>query len=207
MKIVKLLLLLSLVTLSFLFFSSEDKVEVHPKLNKNDIVLAFGDSLTYGHGVDKSFSYPSVLAQKTSLHVANAGISGELSSTGLKRLPLVLKQHKPRLVILCHGGNDILRKLSHTTLKSNLIKMIKMIQKTGAEVLLIGVPSFGLLGINTVALYEEVAVEMNVMYEGEILSIVEAEAKFKSDRIHPNEIGYEMMADKFILVLKAHKVL
>lgn len=165
-------------------------------LKKDAVVLAFGDSITYGYGVKKEFSYPSVLAKKTGLHVINAGVSGEVSSEALLRLPGLLKT-KPDIVILCHGGNDILGKLSRENLKNNLLSMIKMIKQSGAKVLLVGVPDFGLFGLKTAAVYEEVANETDVIFEKEVLSVIESDRRFKSDHIHPNEKGYEMMADAF----------
>ncbi|MDA7818466.1 GDSL-type esterase/lipase family protein, partial [Sulfurimonas sp.] len=125
-------------------------------MDKGTVILAFGDSLTYGYGVSKELSYPSQLQKKTSLHVINAGISGEESTQGLKRLPKLLKQ-SPDIVILCHGGNDILRKRSLTQLKQNLKEMVILIRRSGAKVLLVGVPSFGLFGFDTVELYDELA--------------------------------------------------
>ncbi len=165
-------------------------------LGKDTVVLAFGDSITYGYGVKQSASYPAILAKKTGLHVINAGVSGEVSSEALLRLPELLKT-KPDIVILCHGGNDILRKLSRENLKNNLLSMINIIKQSGAEVLLVGVPDFGLFGLKTAVLYTEIADETGVIYEKDILSVVESDRRFKSDHIHPNEKGYEMMADAF----------
>jgi len=133
-------------------------------------------------------------------------VSSEESSAGLKRLPKLLKQ-KPSLVILCHGGNDIVRRRSHLELKNNLIQMIKLIKQSGAEVLLVGVPNFNLFGFETLPLYSEVAQETGVMFEGDILEFIESKSSLKSDRIHPNQKGYEMMADAFIETLKRHKTL
>lgn len=168
-------------------------------LKRDAIILAFGDSITYGYGVPSAFSYPSQLQKKTGLHVINAGVSGEESSQGLLRLPQLLKQ-KPDLVILCHGGNDILRKRSHVKLKNNLLAMIQLIKDSGADILLVGVPNFSLFGLETAKLYYEVADETGVSFEEDILSVVESDRRFKSDNIHPNERGYEMIAD----ALKKH---
>ena len=186
--------------LSILSQSIDNNSSLHT-LKKDAVILAFGDSITYGYGVPTAFSYPSQLQKKTGIHVINAGVSGEESSEGLERLPELLKQ-KPKLVILCHGGNDILRKRSHVKLKKNLLEMIKLIKNSGADVLLVGVPDFGLFGFKTAKLYGEVADETGVAFEENILSEVESDRRFKSDNIHPNEKGYEMMADAFIKHLK-----
>ncbi|MDB2562723.1 GDSL-type esterase/lipase family protein [Sulfurimonas sp.] len=165
------------------------------------MILAFGDSLTYGFGAGSDFSYPKQMQNKTGLKIINAGINGEFSAEGLERLPMFL-EHKPELVILCHGGNDIINKLSTVELKENLLDMIQLIQDSGAKVLLIGVPNFGLFGFDTHEVYEEVADETNVLYEDEVLTSIQKDNSLKSDYVHPNKDGYEMMATRFIEVLK-----
>ena len=159
-------------------------------------ILAFGDSLTYGKGAP-SQSYPLQLQKLLSLEVINAGKSGESSSQGLNRLPSLLKNHKPDLVILCHGGNDLMQQTSKEVLKSNLVKMIKLSKESGARVLLVGVPNFKLIRFSTESLYKEVAEQENIMYEGDVLSYIENDRSLKSDRIHPNAKGYMLMAKAF----------
>ncbi|WP_345976543.1 arylesterase [Sulfurimonas sp. HSL3-7] len=176
------------------------------RLGSDARVLAFGDSLTYGYGAVE-MSYPKQLQTRIGRSVINAGISGEVSSAGLKRLPGLLERYHPALVILCHGGNDILRQSSREQLKLNLIAMIQLSRKSGAEVLLVGVPGFGLFGPNTVALYEEIAQEKGVLFEGNILEKIESEPALKSDRIHPNAIGYGLMAEAFEAVIKENGLL
>lgn len=202
MNKVKLIAALAVIALIFLVATRESKSNLsYIELKKDATILAFGDSITYGYGVMQKESYPAQLQKKTGLHVINAGVSGEESSEGLQRLPTLLV-NKPDLVILCHGGNDILRKRSDEKLKTNLIEMINLIKKSGAKVLLVGVPNFGMLGFNTHSLYNEVADETEVFFEEDILSFVEADNSLKIDTIHPNKKGYEIMADAFIKRLK-----
>jgi len=170
-------------------------------LKEGSVILAFGDSITYGYGAEYEFSYPKQIEKKTALKVINAGINGELSSEGLIRLPKLL-ENKPDLVILCHGGNDILQKLPSQELKNNLLAMIKLIKQSGAEVLLVGVPNFNVLSFTTQDIYSEVAEETNVLFEDKVLTYIELHRALKSDYVHPNGKGYEMMADTFIELLK-----
>lgn len=194
-----ILMLVLILILILIKESNNDSNQI--VLKENSVMLAFGDSLTYGFGVDTESSYPNQIQKKTGLKVINAGVNGELSSEGLLRLPRLLK-HEPDLVILCHGGNDILKKLQSRELKRNLLAMIVLIRQSGAKVLLVGVPNFGLFGFNTHDVYEEVADETGVLYENDILTDIQKNNTLKSDYVHPNKKGYEMMADTFIEVLK-----
>lgn len=194
--------ILVLILILFLIIIKNNQDTSKPiGLKDTSMILAFGDSLTHGFGVSDEFSYPKQMQKKTGLKIINAGVNGELSSEGLIRLPSLLI-NKPDLVILCHGGNDILQKLSSSVLKNNLLQMVQLIQKSGAEVLLVGVPDFSLFSFDTHEIYEEVADETGVLLEDDILRHIELNRSLKSDYIHPNEKGYEMMADTFIEILE-----
>ena len=199
-----LLITLSIV-LIFLFRTDAPEIQTQ-KLGAHDLVLAFGDSLTYGYGAPDQ-SYPKQLQPLIKREVINAGIPGELSSTGLQRLPKLLERYHPSLVILCHGGNDILRRMSQEQLKENLAAMIRLCRKYRAQVLLVDVPALGMLGLKTLPLYAELSREEGVLYEGEILAKIENDPALKSDTIHPNASGYRLMAEAFKKVLKAHGVI
>lgn len=196
--------ILAFLVLLFAVKPDSSNIQTAP-LQDEERVLAFGDSLTYGSGAH-SQSYPSQLQNIIQKEVINAGIPGETSSQGLKRLPALLQKHHPKLVILCHGGNDIIQKSSKITLKENLVKMIKMSKNIGAQVLLVGVPDFYLFGFTTDDLYEKVAKQENILYEGEILSKIENDPALKSDRIHPNAKGYGLMAKAFAEILREYKI-
>lgn len=197
MNKIKFTAILVFIALSFLIFTDKSQNNSSITLKNSATILAFGDSITYGYRVSRDSSYPSQLEKKIGLHVINAGVSGEESSEGLLRLPELLKQ-KPDLVILCHGGNDILRKRSLIKLKNNLLAMINLIKASGAKVLLVGIPNFSLFGFEALPLYSEVAEESGVMLEDDILSFVESDNSLKIDRIHPNEKGYKLMAEAFM---------
>ena len=197
--------ILAFLFLLFVFKPDSSSIQTVP-LHSTDKILAFGDSLTYGSGAH-SQSYPIQLQGLIQKEVINAGIPGETSSLGLKRLPDLLQKYHPKLVILCHGGNDIIQKTSKIILKENLLKMIQMSKETGAQVLLVGVPDFYLFGFTTDDLYEEIAKQENVLYEGEILSIIENDPGLKSDRIHPNAKGYGLMAETFWEILKRYNII
>lgn len=170
----------------------EDYPPLTPLLDDATIV-AFGDSLTYGTGADKAQSYPAQLEKLSGLEVINAGVPGEVSSQGLARLPEVLEQHQPELVILCHGGNDLLRKRNEVRLGQNLARMVEMIQQSGAEVVLIGVPQ-PRLTLSVPAIYQQVAQQYNIPYNQSSIRDILKNNQLKSDPIHPNEQGYAQLA-------------
>ena len=165
-------------------------------------ILAFGDSLTFGKGVEPYQSYPAMLQRMSGVKVVNAGISGETSAQGLQRIEKTIETYRPALLILCHGGNDILRGLSKQALKSNLTQMVRIAKKHGADVLLVGMPDISTLGFSALDLYQEVANAEGTMYEDSIIGKIERNAGLKSDRIHPNAEGYRLMAEAFYEELK-----
>ncbi|MDQ7062332.1 MAG: GDSL-type esterase/lipase family protein [Sulfurimonas sp.] len=165
MNKITLLAILTLIIIVILVLMKENtKDSKDILLKENSVILAFGDSLTYGFGADNDFSYPKIMQKKTGLKIINAGVNGELSSEGLLRLPQLL-EHKPDLVILCHGGNDILQNSSSVLLKENLIQMIQLIKQSGVKVLLVGVPNFDIFGFGVNEVYAEVADATGVLYE------------------------------------------
>ena len=174
-------------------------------LPEDAIVLAFGDSLTYGTGAGSGESYPEVLASLLGRTVINAGVPGETSVQGLRRLPGVLAEHEPDLVILCHGGNDFLRRLDQQQLAANLAAMVALIHDSGAQVVVVGVPQLGLF-LQTAPLYEQLAETYRLPYEGEIVADLLGDRDLKSDSVHPNAAGYRQLAQAvFRLIDRAQR--
>ncbi|WP_415397930.1 GDSL-type esterase/lipase family protein [Sulfurimonas sp. CS5] len=200
-----LMAFLVIIIVVFIVYTKEGGNKLSENLlDKDSVILAFGDSLTYGFGASGNSSYPAYLQQKSGLKVINAGVNGEISAEGLPRLSTFLQQ-KPDLVILCHGGNDILQKLPQKDLKNNLTKMVRLIKESGAEVILVAVPDFHIFGFSTLSLYDEVADEEGILLEDDILTHIELNRALKSDYVHPNAKGYEMMADAFMKILRDYK--
>jgi len=165
------------------------------------VVLAFGDSLTFGTGAVAGESYPEVLEDLIGCRVINEGVPGETTTKGLRRLPRVLKEISPDLVILCHGGNDMLKRQSQTKTMENLDVMILMIQEAEADVVLIGVPKPNLL-LKTPEFYEELASKYQIPFDGDTIPDIIAKRSLKSDRIHPNAAGYKKLAKAISSLLK-----
>jgi len=187
--------------LAFFLLSACDRAPTLPKLNSHDVIVAFGDSLTHGTGANVHDAYPAVLAALTGRTVINAGVPGDSTSSGLERLPAVLDEHKPRLVLLCLGGNDMLRKQPEAATENNLRLLIKTIRASGAEVVLIGVPEPKLFG-GTPDFYGRLAEDLKLPLEQDVFNEVLKDNHLKSDPIHANAAGYRMVAERLAEFLR-----
>lgn len=200
-----------------------------PRLAKDAVILAFGDSLTFGTGAAPGESYPAILERLVGRRVVNEGIAGEITGEGLVRLPEALKRGKPALLILCHGANDLLRFLNKRQAAANLRAMIRLAREKGAAVVLVAVPSLGItlspdpfyleiatekgaavliavpslgIALSPEPLYREIAAEMGLPVEEEALTMVLSDGSLRSDYIHPNAAGYRRLAASIAALLK-----
>lgn len=171
------------------------------RLSTDAVVVAFGDSLTYGTGAKDHEAYPAQLSDLIQREVINEGRPGELSGDGLKRLPAVLDEHQPELLILCHGGNDMLRKRNSKAITINLKAMIAEAKQRGIQVVLIGVPEPALFLLESAPFYTKIAASENIPYEENILPEIESDNALKSDTIHPNAAGYRKFAEAIAKLL------
>lgn len=185
-----------------IFVSACDPTEPLKPLASNAVILAFGDSLTYGTGAAKTESYPALLQQQLTMTVINGGVPGEISSEGRSRLPKLLEEVKPDLVILCHGGNDLLRRGNPEQLKRNLHNMIKQITEKGIPILLIAVPEPNIM-LTPPSLYQELAEEYKLNVDIQTMPNILSNRALKSDAIHPNAAGYRLLADAIIEKLES----
>ncbi len=164
-------------------------------MRPNDVTLAFGDSLTVGVGARPEMSYPAQLARLMSRKVINGGKSGEVSAAGTTRLIAMLDKVEPELLILCHGGNDILRKLDRGQLKANLRLMYEAANQRGIDVVMVAVPSLGLTGITDIDLYKDLADELQIPLVSGLLAELLSDKQYTSDLIHLNDNGYRKLAE------------
>jgi len=185
----------------FVLLAACDRAPTLPKLGSHDVIVAFGDSLTHGTGASADTAYPAVLASLTGRTVINAGVPGDTTATGLQRLPEVLSEYKPRLVLLCLGGNDMLRKQPTATTENNLRLLVQTIRASGANVVLIGVPEPKLFG-GAPNFYSRIADELQLPLEREIFNDVLKDNRLKSDPIHANAAGYRQVAERLAAFLK-----
>jgi acyl-CoA thioesterase-1 len=178
-----------------------EKVPRLSAVGPNDVIVAFGDSLTYGTGAGEAESYPVVLGELIERKVVRAGVPGEVTSGGLARLESVIEEHRPALMIVCLGGNDMLGKGADAQIQANLREIIKTIKGRGISVMLVGVPRPALI-TQAAPFYAELAREFDIPYEGAIVTDVLYQRELKSDPIHPNAKGYRKMAEAIARLLK-----
>lgn len=169
-------------------------------------VLALGDSLTSGVGASADTAYPAVLQRLTGWKVVNAGVSGDTSAGALQRLPGLLQQHRPALVIVSIGGNDFLRRQSASATRTNVHRICADAKAGGAQVLLVAIPELTILAtlgqLSDHAMFEDIAKELEVPLHRKGWSGVLADAKLRSDNIHANAAGYELFTQGLVDTLK-----
>jgi len=171
------------------------------RLPSDAVVLAYGDSLTYGTGAAEDESYPAQLERLIGRRVVRAAVPGEVTAQALERLPRTLEEHSPQLLLLCIGGNDFLRQLGNPQAAANVRAMVKLARSRGVEVLLIGTPEPGLRPAPP-AFYAAIAREFQLAYEDTAMAEVLRDNALKSDPIHPNARGYRLIAERLAERLK-----
>jgi acyl-CoA thioesterase-1 len=178
------------------------------------IILAFGDSLTFGSGVDRALSYPSQLQDELdrlgyAYQVVNSGISGDTTSGGVARLNMALAL-EPEIVILELGGNDGLRGVPVEVARDNLRTMIAAFNDIGSRVILAGMTlplNYGPDYIRDFeSIYVELAEEFDVVRIPFFLEglIEEYERYMQSDGIHPTGEGYTIVVETIVNTIKPY---
>ncbi|WP_235548335.1 arylesterase [Noviherbaspirillum sp. Root189] len=175
-------------------------------------VLVLGDSLSAEYGLARGSGWVTLLEQrirqsKLNVNVVNASISGETTSGGKARLPALLTQHRPDVVLIELGANDGLRGLPVASAERNLSDMIKASKATNAQVLLIGMqipPNYGREYTQRfTGMYEKLAKETKVGLAPFLLqSVADDPTLFQSDRIHPVAEAQPIMLDNVWPYLK-----
>jgi acyl-CoA thioesterase-1 len=168
-------------------------------------ILVFGDSLSAEYGLPRDTGWARLLADRLAKEAAqysvvNASISGETTSGGRTRLPKLLLQHRPSVVVLQLGANDGLRGLSLASMRENLAAMVEASRGAGAQVLLVGMripPNYGRdYSERFTGVYAQLAREKKVALVPFLLDgFADDLAYFQADRIHPNERAQPRMLE------------
>lgn len=162
----------------------------------NPVILVLGDSLSAEYGLPRGTGWVSLLEEqlakdKSPWTVLNASISGETSSGGLTRLPKLLSQKKPGIVLIELGANDALRGLPVSDTEKNLSKMIQMSKKSGAKVLLCGIQIPSNYGQTYTTQFKKLYPQLAKQEQIELLpffleGVATKPEFFQADRLHPN---------------------
>ena len=168
-------------------------------------IVAVGDSLTAGFGVDESAAYPAQLQRKLAgdgyyFNVVNAGVSGETSSGTLSRIEWVISALKPDIIILETGANDGLRGINPNILRKNLDRIVSVIKANNIEVLLCGMKILPNMGPeyskDFARVYPEIAKKHAILLVPFFLEGVGGDPRFNQpDRLHPTAKGYRRIVD------------
>lgn len=196
LNIIKSLTLLC-ITLVLVACGSAPKLAAIPT---GATVLILGDSLSYGTGAAEGQDYPTLLAQHSGWEVINAGIPGNTSAQGLERLPDLLEEYQPALLMIELGGNDFLRKVAIDETETNLRAIIQAAKVKSIPTILIAIPDYqpvkaALGGLSDHPLYVKLAEDTQTTLVAELFSPVLSKNSLKADYVHPNAAGYQVVAD------------
>ncbi len=158
-------------------------------------VIAFGDSLIQGVGASPGNDLVSVLSRRLNISIVNAGRSGDTTRTALARLDRAVLSRQPRVVLVLLGGNDLLRRVPRDEMLENLDRIVTRIRERGAGVILATV-EVGFFGASERRAYGALADRTSAGLVPDILGGVWGRQNLMADGIHPNDRGYQVMADR-----------
>jgi lysophospholipase L1-like esterase len=199
MKRTLLLALLAMVVVAFVYFYMGSSVPIRNYPSTGTDIIAYGDSLVWGQGADQNKDFVSLLSQKIGQPIVNLGIPGNTTQDGLNRLN-GLDIYHPKVILLLLGGNDYLKRVPIDGTFSNLGKIIEAMQKRGAIVLLLGVRG-GVIEDHFDSRYKALSEKYGTAYVPDVLAGLFGNEKLMSDEVHPNNAGYQIIADRIYPVL------
>lgn len=191
-------ILVLLIGILFFVFRKEKPITNYP--SNGTTIVALGDSLFAGIGATAGNDLPSLLEKLSGQEIINMGISGNTTAQGLARVEEVIEKN-PKVVLVLLGGNDFLRKVPIDETFKNIDDIVTRIQSTGAVVVLLGVRG-GLLSDPYEERFEEIAKNRGTLYVSDVLDGILTNRKYMSDAIHPNDAGYQKIADRVYLMLE-----
>lgn len=176
-------------------------------LPHGSLVLALGDSITAGFGVQPEQAWPALLEQRTGWRVVNAGVNGDRSADGRKRLDELLERHKPAAVLIELGGNDMLRRIPEEETIANLAAILDRVQAAGARPILLGIPRPSVLGalmqrLAAAPFYAALAARHGAVFVEDAVPQALSDPALRLDSIHPNAKGHAALASEIEVQLR-----
>ncbi|KKT32094.1 MAG: Acyl-CoA thioesterase I [Parcubacteria group bacterium GW2011_GWA1_44_13] len=196
--VILVVIIILLTAIGIYYFARNEKTITNYPSGGTDII-AFGDSLVEGLGSTNGNDFVSLLSRKIGESIVNLGNAGDTTSDGLARISQ-LDEYNPKVVLLLLGGNDHLKKIPVADTFKNLATLIENIHERGAVVLLLGVRG-GLFNDKFDTEFEILQENYNTAFVPDVLGGLFGNDKYMSDVIHPNDIGYGMIADRIYPVL------
>ncbi|HZX32581.1 MAG TPA: GDSL-type esterase/lipase family protein, partial [Rhodocyclaceae bacterium] len=171
-----------------------------PPIPTGSIVLAFGDSVTYGTGASPGEDWPTLLGGMTGWRMVNGGVPGDTAEAGKARIGPLLAEHRPALVIVEIGGNDFLRHRPQKAVKEDIRQILSTVRASGAAAVFVAVPELSVMGavtrrLSDADLYAELGKEEKVPVISDVFAGILGQPELCSDQIHPNARGYRQMAE------------
>ena len=176
----------------FIFFNVSPAVTNVPSDGVN--IVAFGDSLVEGVGASVGNDFVSILSRQINQPIVNLGRSGDTTRDALTRIDDVLEQD-PKVVLVLLGGNDYLRQIPEAETFENLERISQTIHQSGSAVLLLGVRG-GILRDNFKGEFAALAKKHRTAYVSDVLEGLFGNRQLMADAVHPNDAGYQVMADR-----------
>ncbi|MDD5119953.1 MAG: GDSL-type esterase/lipase family protein [Candidatus Omnitrophica bacterium] len=189
--------------LALILVSGCAKPEIKNLDSKGSSIVCFGDSITFGYGAACGEDYPAVLAKLVKLPVINAGVDGDTTLAALERIERDVLVKNPRLVIVEFCGNDFLKKIPKDDTVKNLAKIIDLIQDKGAMVALVDI-SAGMFFREYRAAFKKLAVKKKAVFIPVLLNKIITNPAMKSDFLHPNARGYQVIARRIHQAIAAY---
>jgi len=203
MKRNRLLFVGLIVFVAFIGLSGCAKREIKNVNSQGKNIICLGDSITFGYGADPGEDYPTALGKMVNLPVINAGIDGDTTVEALQRLEADVLAKEPFLVIVELSGNDFIKKFPKKQTIDNLKEIIQRIQAKGAMVALVDI-SAGMFLSEYRKLLSKVAREEGAMFIPSILGGIITNPSMKSDFLHPNAVGYKLVAQRIYQAIKPY---
>lgn len=186
----------------FFFFRAPEPIKNYPSPNTNGEIIALGDSLIEGVGATEGNDLVSLLSAELGEPIKNFGRSGDTTESALNRIQEIFKESSnPKIAIILLGGNDFLRKVPKEETFKNLGQIIDEFQKRGAAVLLLGIRG-GVLSDSFEKEFEILQKTHQTAYVPNVLKGLLGDSRYMYDSIHPNNAGYQKIAEKVAPTLK-----
>ncbi|MBP7836171.1 MAG: hypothetical protein KA022_01685, partial [Candidatus Omnitrophica bacterium] len=177
------------------FLALNVKKEVTNRNSGGRNIICFGDSVTFGYGVNTGEDYPTELAKLLKRPVINAGVDGDTSAEGLARLKNDVLDKEPYLVLVEFSGNDFIKKVPLDSTMGNIKEMVRQIQEAGAMTAIVDI-SAGFFMREYRLKLAELARQTGSIFVPAVLNGILTNPSMKSDFMHPNAHGYKIVAQR-----------